>query len=63
MSRNSKSATRKAQAKVITAMHQRGEKGATRTGTTKKRNAWWQLGDYTTFIAGGGKKSRGNGDA
>lgn len=51
MSRNSENATRKAQAKVITAMHQRGEKGATRTGTTKKQNAWWQTGDFLAWIA------------
>ena len=52
MSRNSKNATRKAQAKVITAMHLRGEKNPARTGNSKKQNAWWQKGDYATFVAG-----------
>ena len=59
MSRNSKNATRKAQAKVITAMHLRGEKGSANTGSSKKKNAWWMKGDYATFIKGGKKPREG----
>lgn len=55
MSRNSKNATRKAQAKAITALHLKGEKGPSRTGTTIKKNSWWQKGEYKAFIAGGKK--------
>ena len=39
MSRQSKNATRKAQAKVITAMHLRGEKGPAKT-TPKHSKKW-----------------------
>lgn len=60
MSRNSKNATRKAKAKVITAMHLKGEKGPSSTGSSKKKNAWWQLGtgSYSAFINGKPKKGR-----
>ena len=58
MSHNSKNATRMAQAKVITAMHKRGEKGPSKTQPQHgKKNAWWQkFRSYTEFIKGGGKK-------
>jgi hypothetical protein len=39
MSRNSKNATRYEQAKVITMMHQKGEKGPSRTAT-KHEKRW-----------------------
>jgi hypothetical protein len=55
MSRNSKNATRKAQAKAITALHLKGEKGPSSTGGSKKKNAWWQKGDYKAFVTGGKK--------
>ena len=55
MSRNSKNATRKAQAKVITSLHLKGEKGPASTGGSKKKNAWWQKGDYKSFVSGGKK--------
>jgi hypothetical protein len=60
MSHNNKNTTRKAQAAVFTAMHLRGEKGASRGAPSKKQNAWWQKGDYATFI-NGGKKPRDGG--
>ena len=58
MSRNSKNATRMAQAKAVTAMHKRGEKGATRTQAKHgKKNAWWQkFRSYTEFVKGANKK-------
>lgn len=56
MSRNNKNATRKAQAKAITALHLKGEKGPKSTGGSKKQNAWWQKGDYKSFVSGGKKK-------
>jgi hypothetical protein len=56
MSRNNKNATRKAQAKVITALHAKGEKGPVNTGSSKKTNAWWMKGDYKTFTSGGKKR-------
>lgn len=57
MSRNNKNATRKAQAKVITAMHLKGEKGPglTHGKSSQKKNAWWMKGDYKAFVAGGKK--------
>ena len=57
MSRQSKNARVLAKARQITLMHKNGEKGPARTGTSQKKKAWWQLGDYTTF-AKGGKKDR-----
>jgi hypothetical protein len=60
MSRNNKNAKRKAQAKVITAMHQRGEKGAAKTAPLHtKVNAWWQkFRTYGDFAKGSkGSKS------
>lgn len=54
MSRQSKNARNLAKARQITEMHKRGEKGPSRTGTTKKKNAWWQVGNgsYSAFIKG-----------
>lgn len=59
MSRNNKSATRKAQAKVITAMHLRGEKGPSET-TPKhgKKKAWWQIFPSYALSLKGGKNKR-----
>ena len=64
MSRQSKNARNLAKARQITLMHKNGEKGPSRTGTSKKKNAWWQVGqgDYKTFISGKGKKP-GRGEA
>lgn len=61
MSRNSKNATRKAQAKAITAMHLRGEKGAARTQPKHgKKNSWWsKFRSYSEFIKGGSKAKGG----
>jgi hypothetical protein len=60
MSRNNKSAKRHAQAKVITAMHQRGEKGPAKTKPMHtKTNAWWQkFGTYAEFTKGAAKKGK-----
>lgn len=58
MTRQAKNARNLAKARQITAMHKNGEKGPTRTGTSKKKNAWWQLGSYTSFIKGKGKRQR-----
>lgn len=57
MSRQSKNARNLAKARDITKMHQNGEKGPSHTGTSKKKNAWWQVGkgDYTSFVKGKGK--------
>jgi hypothetical protein len=59
MSRQSKNARNLAKAKVITAMHLRGEKGPARTGTSAKKKAWWQLGSYSSFVKGGKKAKPG----
>lgn len=56
MSRNSKNARLLAKAREITLMHKNGEKGPARTGTSSKSNAWWQKGDYKSFISGGKKQ-------
>lgn len=56
MSRNSKNARNLAKAKTITAMHLKGEKGPSSTGSSQKKNAWWQKGDYKSFVSGGKKK-------
>ena len=56
MSRNSKNARNLAKAKTITAMHLKGEKGPSSTGSSKKKNAWWMKGSYKDFMAGGKKK-------
>jgi hypothetical protein len=58
VSRQSKNARNLAKARSITLMHKNGEKGPSRTGTSKKTKAWWMLGEYSTFINGKGK-SRG----
>lgn len=55
MSRQSKNAKNLARAKTITAMHLKGEKGPASTGTSVKKKAWWQIGDYSTFAKGGKK--------
>lgn len=61
MSRNSKNATRHAQAKAITALHLKGEKGPARTGAKHgKKNAWWQkFQTYSAFIKGAKKGDKG----
>lgn len=58
MSRNSKNARNLAKARDITRMHQNGEKGPSRTGTSKKVNSWWKTGsgDYSAFVKGKGKR-------
>ncbi len=60
MSRQSKNARNLAKARQITAMHKNGEKGPARTGSSKKKNAWWQVGNgsYTTFVKGKPKRGR-----
>lgn len=63
MSRQSKNARVLAKARQITAMHKNGEKGPARTGTSQKKNAWWQVGDYHTFIKGKNKPRRGEAEA
>jgi len=57
MTRQSKNARNLAKARTITAMHKNGEKGPSKTGTSVKKNAWWQTGqgDYSTFVKGKGK--------
>jgi hypothetical protein len=56
MTRQSKNARNLAKARDITKLHQNGEKGPSRTGTSAKKNAWWQTGgDYSTFVKGKGK--------
>ncbi len=54
MSRQSKNARVLAKAREITALHLKGEKGPSRTGSSKKKNAWWQVGNgsYSTFVKG-----------
>jgi hypothetical protein len=52
MSRNSKNAKNLAKARSITLLHKSGEKGPSNTGTSKKKNAWWQRGDYSSFAKG-----------
>lgn len=62
MSRNNKNATRKAQAKIITAMHLRGEKGAEKTKPLHtKTNAWWQKFRSYAEYTKGAKKAVKNG--
>lgn len=58
MSRNSKNARNLAKARAITLMHKNGEKGPARTGTSTKKNAWWQKGGYAEFVNGKGKKQQ-----
>ena len=60
MSRQSKNARNLAKARQITAMHKNGEKGPARTGSSKKKNAWWQVGtgSYETFVKGKSKPKR-----
>lgn len=60
MSRQSKNARNLAKARQITAMHKNGEKGPARTGSSKKKNAWWQVGNgsYATFVNGKAKRVR-----
>lgn len=56
MTRQSKNARNLAKARQITAMHKNGEKGPARTGSTKKKNAWWQkFNSYSSFVKGGKK--------
>ena len=59
MSRQSKNARLLAKARQITAMHKNGEKGPARTGSSKKKKAWWQVGDgqYRSFVKGKSKRS------
>lgn len=61
MSRQSKNARNLAKARSITLMHKNGEKGPSRTGTTTKKNAWWQKGDYSSFVNGKNKSKPGEG--
>ncbi len=65
MSRQSKNARNLAKARQITAMHKNGEKGPARTGTTKKKNAWWQVGTgrHSDFVKGKSKPRRGEDSA
>ncbi len=63
MSRNSKNARNHAKARQITLMHKNGEKGPARTGTSQKKNAWWQTGDYSAFVKGKGKGRQQDGQA
>lgn len=64
MSRNNKSATRKAQAKTITAMHLRGEKGAAKTKPLHtKTNAWWQKHRSYAEFSSGAKKAGKSGNS
>lgn len=60
MSRQSKNARNLAKARQITAMHKNGEKGPSRTGSSQKKNAWWQVGNgsYTTFVKGKPKRGQ-----
>lgn len=55
MSRNSKNAKRLVKAREISELHKKGEKGPSNTGGSKKKNAWWQKGDYSAFIKGNKK--------
>lgn len=55
MTRQSKNARNLAKARDVTKMHQNGEKGPVRTGSSSKKNAWWQTGEYSSFINGKGK--------
>jgi hypothetical protein len=57
MSRNSKNSARIRKAREVAIMHKNGEKGSATTGASKKKNAWWQKGDYAAFVKGG-KKTR-----
>jgi len=61
VSRNSKNARVMAKAREITALHLKGEKGPSRTGSKHgKVKAWWQSGSgtYSAFIKGGKKGRR-----
>lgn len=64
MTRQSKNARVLAKARSITLLHKQGEKGPSQTGTSKKKNAWWQMGNgsYESFVKGKPKKGRPDGD-
>lgn len=59
MSRNSKNAKRNQAAKEMSKARLAGNPGPSRTQAKHgKKNAWWQKGDYATFVKGGKKSSK-----
>jgi hypothetical protein len=59
MSRNSKNAKRIQAAKEMSKARQGGSPGPARTQAKHgKKNAWWQKGDYSSFVKGGKKTGR-----
>lgn len=61
MSRNNKNARLHKDAKAITALHLKGEKGPEKTKPQHgKKKAWWQVPPYTyAAFAKGGKAPKG----
>ena len=60
MSRNNKNAARIAARKAMSKVRLGGGAGPARTSPQHgKKNAWWQKGDYKTFVKGGKKVAGG----